>query len=186
MYQRFQSISKQSSDWQVHATDRRGICIEGEQIPYILLHPESGPEMKAFDPPNVEEGPSLNEFRRVHIISQPLGLVDHLFPALKLIEDFTRFADLLEDVPLTLSTHLARVQDLSQRAKALLQERDAYSPAFASFLQVKQERKRLIAESFELRNGINNVVRDICDDPEAVEMVNHINKSKYRCQGLLV
>ena len=174
VYQRFKSISKHSGEWISHATDRKGLCLEGEQIPYILLHPETGPELKAFDPSESEEGSSLDEFRRVQVISQPLTLLDHLFPALKLIEDFTRFADLLDDFPAGLSEHLPHIQDLNGRAKNLLKERDAYSPAFASFLQIKQNRKRLIEESFELRRDINRAIRDICDDPDALKMMYNV------------
>ena len=152
--------------------------LHGGQIPYILQRPSKEPELKAFRPPEEAEDPLFEGFRRIQLVSQPLALLDPLFPALQLIEDFTHFADLLDDVPAEISPYRAEINILHRRARDFIQERDSGFPAFSSFSQIEQTRRRLTIESLTLRHYIDLLIKQLCNDPETTELVKYMKKSK--------
>lgn len=178
-YQNIRAISKQSKDWEFHYPVGQDIEIEGEQIPYILRHGKGEPELKSFRPPKEMEDAFFEGYRRIQIVSQPLALLDPMFPALQLIEDFVHFADLLDDVPLDISPYRGEINLLRQRAKMFILERDSDFPAFSSFSHIEQMRKRLTQGSLTLRHYIDILVMKLCNDPETKELVKYIKQSAF-------
>ena len=114
----------------------------------------------------------------MQIVSQPLTLLDPLFPGLRLIEDFTHFADLLDDLPSEMSSYLPDIRELNQRAKLFVRERDSEPAAFSSFSEVKDIRQRLTKESLALRHYINIVITNLCNDPDTSGLVKYIKQSE--------
>ena len=178
-YQKSEGRSKQSPEWSAHVSAHPDSKLEGDQIPYLLVSQGKQPEMKLFKPPDEADNPSLDGFRRVQLISQPLTLLDPLFPALQLIEDFTHFAGLLEDMPPHVSDYRDDIQQLNQRAQLFIRERDQPLPAFSSFSQIREKRQCLTVESQELRHCINMIIRTLCNDPDTAELVRFIKGSAY-------
>ncbi|KAL9635587.1 MAG: hypothetical protein Q9164_003361 [Protoblastenia rupestris] len=175
-YQNIQAISRQSREWEQHLPRDHDIEIHGEQIPYILRHPQKEPELKAFQPPEEKEDDSFEGYRRIQIISQPLALLDPRFPALQLIEDFIHFADLLDDVPLHVSPYRSEIKELHSRARHFIRQRDGDFPAFSSFSHIEQMRKRLTMESLTLRHYIDILIRNLCNDPETKVLVMYLKQ----------
>jgi len=97
---------------------------------------------------------------------------------LQLIEDFVRFADLLDDVPTNISPYQEQINELRNRARHFIRRRDSESPAFSSFSQVEEMRKGLTVESFSLRQDLELLVRNLYNDPETKELVKYIKNSK--------
>ncbi|KAL9130840.1 MAG: hypothetical protein Q9217_001092 [Psora testacea] len=175
-YQNIQAISKQSREWQQHLPKDQNVDIHGEQIPYILRHPRRKPELKAFRPPNETEDGLFEGYRRIQIVSQPLALLDPMFPALQLIEDFSHFAELVDEVPLHISPYRSIIKDLHSRAKEFIRQSDGDFPAFSSFSQIQQMRNRLTEESLTLRHYIDVLVRNLCNDPDTKVLVQYIKQ----------
>ena len=177
-YQNLKAISKSSRDWSTHLPKGQDIDIHGEHIPYILRHVGKEPELKSFRPPAEVEDTLFEGYRRIQLISQPLALLDPMFPALQLIEDFTHFADLLDDVPAEISPYRAEISLLHKRAKEFIRERDSDFPAFSSFSHIEQMRNRLTIESLTLRHYIDLIIKQLCNDPETKELVKYIKHSE--------
>ena len=178
-YQNVQAISKNSKEWEQHFPKDENIKIEGEQIPYIIRHPQKKPELKAFRPPKETEDELFEGYRRILVVSQPLALLDPMFPALQLIEDFVHFAELVEGVPLHISPYRSDIKELHIRAKDFIRQRDNDFPAFSSFSHIEQMRKRLTAESLTLRHYIDNLIRNLYNDPETKILVKYIRQSEF-------
>ena len=177
-YQNLKAISKSSRDWTTHLPQGQDIDIHGERIPYILRHTGKEAELKSFRPPEEVEDALFDGYRRIQLVSQPLALLDPMFPALQLIEDFTHFADLLDDVPTDISPYRAEISLLHTRARAFIRERDSNFPAFSSFSQIEQMRRRLTNESLTLRHYIDLIIKRLCNDPETKELVKYIKQSE--------
>ncbi|KAL9102759.1 MAG: hypothetical protein Q9163_002121 [Psora crenata] len=177
-YEKIQAIAKESEDWETHLPNGQNGDIEGEQIPYILRHRQKQPELKVFRPPKEAEDELFEGYRRIQIVSQPLALLDSMFPALQLIEDFIHFAELVDDVPLHISPYRSNIVDLHTRAKDFVRRRDGDIPAFSSFAYIERTRKRLTEESLTLRHCIDILVRNLCNDPDTKVLVKYIKQSK--------
>lgn len=155
------------------------VIISGEQIPCIVRRSNNEPQLKAFRPPTKAEDAHFDGYRRIQLVSQPLALLDPMFPALQLIEDFIHFADLLEDVPNDISPYQENISNLHQRAKVFIMERDRNLPAFSSFFQIEQVRRRLTTETLTLRHYIDLLVKSLCNDPNTKELFKYIKPSEY-------
>lgn len=156
-YQNIQAISKSSRDWSTYLPPDEEIPLSGDDIPYILRHPSKAPELKVFRPVDEVEDELFEGYTRIQIVSQPLALLDSRFPALQLIEDFCRFAQLLQDVPPEISQYRSEIEDLHARASKFVSQRDSSFPAFSSFSQIEQMRTRLTIESLTLRHYIGKL-----------------------------
>ncbi|KAL6715767.1 hypothetical protein ACLMJK_006728 [Lecanora helva] len=174
-YQNAQGIVR--GDWRreygsgnVHPAD--------EEIPYMLRQPGKQPELKIFKPTKYSEDVIFEGYRRVQLVSQPLNLLDAKYPALQLIEDFGRFAELLKGVPEDTSAYLPDIRRLhSQAVHHLLQQRSSF-PAFASFSQIEQVRNDLVQESLSLRRDIDRLVLNLYNDPDTKDLMKYL-KTKY-------
>ncbi|KAG8527010.1 uncharacterized protein KY384_008439 [Bacidia gigantensis] len=175
-YLKYEAITKESENWDLHRNQHLDVQMDGQQTPYILSHPRRGSELKTFIPPDEAEKGSFDGFRHVQIVSQPLSLLDPLFPALQLIEDFSHFADLLADVPSDTSPFLDNIQFLNHQAKQFLYERDNDFPAFASYSQIQERKTRLTQESLSLRHYINTLITSLCNDTSTKQLVAFIAK----------
>ena len=174
-YQNVQAISKRSLDERFPS---REVRIEGEEIPYILRQPGKEPEVKVFRPTEHGEDEIFEGYRRVQLVSQPLDLLDSKYPALQLIDDFSRFAELLDGISVDTSAHLADIRALHARAIAhLLQQRSNF-PAFASYSQVEQVRLDLAQQSVDIRRDIDVLVQHLYNDPDTKTLMRYI-KEKY-------
>jgi hypothetical protein len=173
-YQNIQASS--SRDWDGHIFNGH-VRIAGEEIPYVVRQPGMKPEMKVFRPIKEPEDDLFEVFRRVQLVSQPIDLLNARYPALQLIEDFSRFAELLEGIPDSTSVHLEDVQVLGKRAvEHLLQQRSNF-PRFASFAQFEQARKHLAKESLQLRQDIDSLVQNLYNDENTKLLVKYIEKT---------
>ena len=174
-YQNIQAVSRRSHEWDSSLPAE--ISVSGDEIPYIQRQPGKEPEMKVFRPTQEFEDELLDGYRRVQLVSQSLDLLDGKFPALQLIEDFCRFAELLKGVPDDMSAYVPEIRDLRARAvQHLLQQRNSF-PAFASFSQIAQVRKRLGQESLELRRGIDRLVYNLYNDRDTKELMKYVKES---------
>jgi len=173
-YQNVQAISK--GDWS-RQSPKHDIRIAGEEIPYMLRQPGQQPEIKVFRPTDDSEDEIFEGYKRVQLISQPLDLLDAKYPALQLIEDFGRFAELLKGVPENTSVYLADIRILHGRAiQHILQQRTNF-PAFASFSQIEQVRKQLVQESIDLRRDIDMLVQSLYNDPDTKALMRFIKET---------
>ena len=173
-YQNVQAISRGDLRRQLPNYDVR---ISGEEIPYMLRQPGKEPELKVFRPTQDSED-EFEGYRRVQLVSQPLDLLDGKYPALQLIEDFGRFAELLKGVPDDASIYLPDIRRLhSQAIQHILQQRSSF-PAFASFSQIEQVRKQLVQASLDLRRDIDKLVLNLYNDPDTKDLMRYI-KTKY-------
>ena len=173
-YQNVQAISRRDLRRQLPNYDVR---IAGEEIPYMLRQPGKEPELKVFRPTQDSED-DFEGYRRVQLVSQPLDLLDAKYPAIQLIEDFGRFAELLKGVPDDASIYLPDIRRLhAQAVQHILQQRSSF-PAFASFSQIEQVRNELVQESLDLRRDIDKLVLHLYNDPDTKELMKYI-KTKY-------
>jgi len=176
-YQNVQAISSRSRDWKRHLpSSHNDVSVAGEEIPYLLRQPGKDPELRVFRPIRESEDELFEGYRRVQLVSQSLDLLDGKFPALQLIEDFCRFAELLKGVAEDISLFLPEIQDLHARTvQHILQQRSSF-PAFASFSQIEQVRRLLAKESQNLRQEIDKLVQHLYNDPDTKDMMNYIKE----------
>lgn len=176
-YQNVQAISKQSREWDRHFPKGVTINVGGDEIPYLLRHTTKKPELKVFRP--TKSGDEIFEgYRRVQIVSQSIALLDQRFPALQLVGDFCHFAELVADVPHSISPYSNEIRMLHSRATKYILQQDGNFPAFSSFSHIEKLRKRLTLESLELRQDIDKLVRLLCEDPDTKDLVRYIKQSK--------
>lgn len=174
-YQNVQAISRRSREWD--ATFPTEISVSGDDIPYIQRQRGKEPEIKVFRPTQEAEDELFDGYRRVQLVSQSLDLLDGQFPALQLIEDFCRFAELLEGVPVETSAFVPEIRNLRVRAvQHLLQQRSSF-PAFASFSQIAQVRSRLGQDSIDLRKEIDKLVYNLYNDSDTKELMKYVKQS---------
>ena len=165
-----------SKDWN-HLPPSCDIRVTGEEIPYILRQSGREPEIKVFRPTRDSEDETFEGYRRVQLISQPLDLLDIKYPALQLIEDFSRFAELLNGVPDDASAFLPNLRVLHGRAiQLILQQRSSFPP-FASFSQIEQVREDLAQESSDLRRDIDILVQHLYNDPDTTSLMKYIKET---------
>lgn len=174
-YQNVQAISKRSREWDRELT--ADVSVSGDDIPYLQRQRGKEPEIKVFRPIEEAEDELFDGYRRVQLVSQSLDLLDGKFPALQLIEDFCRFAELLKGVPNETSAFVPAIRDLRARAiQHLLQQRSSF-PAFASFSQIAEVRRSLGQESVDLRREIDNLVYNLYNDSDTKELMKYIAES---------
>ena len=172
-YQNVQAISRRSREWDPNLPAE----VSGDEIPYIQRQRGKEPEMKVFRPTQEAEDELFDGYRRVQLVSQSVDLLDPKFPALQLIEDFCRFAELLKGVPDDTSAFVPEIRDLSARAfRHLLQQHSSF-PAFASFSQIAQVRRRLGQESLDLRKDIDKLVYNLYNDSDTKELMKYVKQS---------
>ena len=174
-YQNVQAISNRESKFQLFERD---IDVSGEDIPYMLRYPGKEPELKLFRPTRDSEDEMFEGYRRVQLVSQHLDLLNTRYPGLQLIEDFCRFAELLQGAPDHSSQFLTHIHFLHGRAIQHLLEQKSSFPAFASFSQVEQVRKESKLESLNLKSDIDRLVQDLYNDPDTKDLMKYIKK-KY-------
>ena len=177
-YQKVQAFSKQSSEW--HHLFPKGVTVDigGEEIPYLLRHPKREAELKVFRPSEEPEDELFEGYRRVQIVSQSLTLLDQRFPTLLLIEDFVRFASLVQDVPDEISSYKDVIMQLQDQAEKYVSEQRENLPAFSSYSQVEQKRNNLMERSQRLRRDIDSLVRKLCEDPKTKELITYIKRKR--------
>ena len=174
-YQNVQAISKRSREWDQELTT--DVSVSGDDIPYLQRQRGKEPEIKVFRPIQEAEDELFDGYRRVQLVSQSLDLLDGKFPALQLIEDFCRFAELLKGVPDETSAFVPAIRNLRARAvQHLLQQRSSF-PAFASFSQIAEVRRGLGQESLDLRREIDNLVYNLYNDSDTKELMKYITES---------
>lgn len=170
-YQNVKAVSRR--DWEGDFPSHH-VRIAWEEIPYVVHQPGMEPEVKAFRPIDEFGDDIFEDFRRVQLISQPIDLLDARYPALQLIEDFSRFANLLKGVPDYTSAHLEDLRLLGKRAvQHLLQQRRNF-PAFASFSQFEQAREHLAQESLKFRQEIDSLVQILYNDKSTKDLMEYI------------
>ena len=173
-YQNVQAISKRSSDWLLPSDRARGLSISGEQIPYILRQPGKEPDLRIFRPLKESEDEFFHGYRRVQVVAQSLDLLDAKYPALQLIQDFCRFAELLAGVPEDTSAYIPEIRSLHARAvQHMLQQRSSF-PAFASFWQIESVRRVLAEESLDLRRSIDLLVQELYNDKDTKALMSYM------------
>ena len=181
-YQNVKAISRRSREWDPNfPTD---VSASGDDIPYIHRQPGKEPEMKIFRPTQEAEDEHLDGYRRVQLVSQSLDLLDEKFPALQLIEDFCRFAQLLKGVPDSTSAFVPEICNLRARAVEHLQQQRSSFPAFASFSQIAQVRQRLAQESLDLRKEIDKLVHNLYNDSDTKELMKYVKQSVFSSSHL--
>lgn len=174
-YQNVQAISRRSQEWDSNLS--ADVSVSGDDIPYMQREHGKEPEVRVFRPTQEAEDEPLDGYRRVQLISQSLDLLDGQFPALQLIEDFCRFAELLQGVPVNMSAFVPEIRNIRARAvQHLLQQRSSF-PAFASFSQIAQVRGRLGQDSLNLRRDIDNLVNNLYNDSDTKELMKYIKRS---------
>ena len=174
-YQNVQAISRRSQEWDSNLS--ADVSVSGDDIPYMQREHGREPEVRVFRPTQEAEDEPLDGYRRVQLISQSLDLLDGQFPALQLIEDFCRFAELLQGVPVNMSAFVPDIRNLRARAvQHLLQQRSSF-PAFASFSQIAQVRGRLGQDSINLRIDIDKLVYNLYNDSDTKELMKYIKRS---------
>lgn len=179
-YQNIQAISRR--EWGEQLTDRH-IQIAGEEIPYVVRQPGKEPELKVFRPIENPEDDLFEGYRRVQLVSQPVDLLDARYPALQLIEAFSRFAGLLKSVPDNTSAYVDDIRVLGKRAvQHLLQQRSNF-PAFASFSQLEQARKNLAQASLDLRQDIDRLVQNLYNDQDTKALMKYIGDAYPSSHG---
>lgn len=182
-YQNVQAISSRSREWDPNLSAE--VSMSGDDIPYIQQQSGKRPEIKVFRPTQEAEDELFDGYRRVQLVSQSLDLLDGKFPALQLIEDFCRFAELLKGVPDDTSAFVPDIRDLSARAvQHLLQQRSSF-PAFSSFSQIEQVRRRLGQESLDLRKQIDKLVYNLYNDTDTKELMKYVKQSMSASLGHL-
>ena len=182
-YQNVQAISRRSQEWDL--TLPAEISVSGDDIPYIQRQRGKEPEIKVFRPTQEAEDELFDGYRRVQLVSQSLDLLDGQFPALQLIEDFCRFAELLEGVPVDTSAFVPEIRNLRVRAvQHLLQQRSSF-PAFASFSQIAQVRRLLGQDSVDLRKEIDKLVYNLYNDSDTKELMKYVKQSMSPSLGNL-
>ena len=173
-YQNVQAISKRSNDWLLPSDWKRGLSISGEQIPYILRQPGKEPDLRIFRPLKESEDEFFHGYRRVQVVAQSLDLLDAQYPALQLIQDFCRFAELLAGVPEDTSAYIPEIRSLHARAvQHMLQQRSSF-PAFASFWQIESVRGVLAEESLDLRRSIDMLVQELYNDKDTKALMRYM------------
>ena len=174
-YQNVQAISRRSQEWDSNLS--ADVSVSGDDIPYMQREHGKEPEVRVFRPTQEAEDEPLDGYRRVQLISQSLDLLDGQFPALQLIEDFCRFAELLQGVPVDMSAFVIEIRNLRARAVQHLLQQHSSFPAFASFSQIAQVRGRLGQDSLNLRRDIDKLVYNLYNDSDTKELMKYIKQS---------
>ena len=176
-YQNVQAISKRSNDWLLPDGRNHEISLSGEEIPYILRKPGKEPELRTFRPIKKSEDEFFLGYRRVQVVAQSLDLLDARYPALRLIQDFCRFGELLKGVPEDTSAYIPDIRSLHARAvQHMLQQRSSF-PAFASFWQIESVRRVLAEESLDLRRSIDTLVQELYNDKDTKALMRYMKDS---------
>ena len=173
-YQKVQAISKHSSEWSHYLPNNAEVDIGEEEIPYLLRHPTREAELKVFRPSAESEEESFEGYRRVQIVFQSLALLDQRYPAHLLIEDFVRFANLVDEFGSGVSWYQEEVVHLRNRASRYISEQQSQLPPFSSFSQIEQTRDSLKDVLRKLRQDIDRLVRKLCEDSETKKLMNCI------------
>ena len=173
-YQNVQAISKGSREWDPNLPTE--VSVSGDDIPYIQRQGKEL-EMKFFRPTQEAEDEIFDGYRRVQLVSQSLDLLDEKYPALRLLEDYCRFAELLKGVPDEMSAYVPDIRNLRARANQHLQQQRSSFPAFASFSQIAQVRERLRQESLDLRQDIDKLVYNLYNDSDTKELMKYVKHS---------
>ena len=174
-YQNVQALSRRSQEWDLNLS--ADVSVSGNDIPYMQREHGKKPEVRVFRPTQEAEDEPLDGYRRVQLISQSLDLLDGQFPALQLIEDFCRFAELLQGVPVDTSAFVPEIRNLHARAIHHLQQQRSSFPAFASFSQIAQVRGHLGQDSLNLRKDIDKLVYNLYNDSDTKELMKYIKQS---------
>ena len=178
-YENVQAINQRSQDWDANFPSNSDVKISGDDIPYLLRHPERKAELKVFHPLKESEDEIFEVYRRVQIVSQSLALLDTRFPALMLIEDFIRFADLVREVSPGVSPYEGEILDLSDRAQIYIREKQSNLPPFSSYSFIAQKQKGLTKASKYLRQDIDILVRKLCEDPSTADLMTLITQREF-------
>lgn len=174
-YQNVQALSRRSREWDPNISAE--ISVSGDDIPYLQRQRGREPEMKIFRPTQEAEDELFDGYRRVQLVSQSLDLLDGNFPALQLIEDFCRFAELLKGVPDETSAFVPDIRNLGVRTVQHLLRQLSSFPAFASFSQIAEVRRRLGQESLDLRREIDNLVYNLYNDSDTKQLMKYVKQS---------
>lgn len=174
-YQNVQAVSRRSQEWDSDLPVE--VNVSGDDIPYIQRQPGKEPEMKVFRPTPEAEDEIFEGYRRVQLVSQSLDLLDGKFPALQLIEDFCRFAELLKGVPEDTSAFVPEICNIRARAVQHLLQQHSSFPPFASFSQIAEVRRRLAQESIDLRKEIDKLVYNLYNDSDTKQLMNYVKQS---------
>ena len=179
-YQNVQGSSK--GDWNQEFPDS-DIRVTGADIPYLVRQPGKEPEIRVFRPMEGSEDELFEGYRRVQLVSQSLDLLDARYPALQLIEDFCRFARLLQDVPDDASAYLPDILILHRRSvQHVTKQRESF-PAFASFSQVEEAREYLAQESIALRRDIDKLIQNMYKDPDTKLLMSSVKENHPSNRG---
>ena len=178
-YQNVQAINPPSRDWSHLLPEDADVEIGGDEIPYLIRHPEREPELRIFRPKEELEDELFEGYRRVQIVSQSLALFDVKFPALLLIEDYIRFADLVREVSCGVSPYEEEILELGERAATYIQEKQNNLAAFSSYAHIKRTREVLTKASRQLRRDIDILVRKLCEDPGTKDLIAMIQQSTH-------
>lgn len=173
-YQNVQAISKRSNDWLLPSSRDGELSISGEQIPYILRQPGKEPDLRIFRPLKESEDEFFHGYRRVQVVAQNLDLLDARYPALQLIQDFCRFAELLKGVPEDTSSYIPAIRSLHAQAVQHMLQQSSSFPTFASFWQIESVREVLAEKSLDLRRSIDSLVQELYNDRDTKALMSYI------------
>ena len=179
-YQNVQALSKRDWNQQFPNVDIR---VTGEEIPYMLRQPGKEPEIRVFRPTEGSEDELFEGYRRVQLVSQPLDLLDARYPALQLIEDFCRFAELLKNIPDDVSAYIPDILNLHMRSVQHISKQQKSFPAFASFSQIEEAREHLAQESVALRRDIDKLIQNMYKDPDTKVLMRYVQKNYTSSRG---
>ena len=181
-YRHLSAIDNTSRDWESKLPVNADVQIEGDEIPYLVQHPNSEPRLQVFRPWTDSEDDMSDEWRRVQIISQSLSSLDRHFPTLLLIEDFARFAEIAKAARNDISDYQADIAELGHRATDFKCVNMAGVSPFASYVQIQRHRRTLTETSRGLRADIEILLRQLCQDPDTKHLMDDLQTREPGCK----
>ena len=175
-YQKVQAISKQSVEWTRHFPENATVDVCEEEIPYLLRHPYRDAELKVFRLSTESEDEPFEGYRRVQIVAQSLALLDQRYPAIVLIEDFVRFADLVVEFANGVSPYQDEIVQVKKGASHYISEQQRHLPPLSSFSKIAQTRESLAGTLRSARQKVDSLLRKLCEDPATKELMAIIRR----------
>lgn len=135
------------------------------------------PETRIFSPATEPEDDFFNGYRRVQVISQPLGIFEPIdFPPHH-FEAFRHFVGLFQGLSADALPFLLEMREIHMRVDMYLLLARAI-PSFSSFSRMKQWQKQTAEELSLLTRDTDYLFQAICEDKRSSSLAQYMSESK--------
>lgn len=171
-YQNIQAVKKPFNYEHKDSLDRFSVpSPRGTVYQYVIQHPGMKPEIRLFSPNTEPEDEFFNGYRRVQVISQPLGVFQPLNLPPHHFEAFRNFVDLFRESSDDELPFLTEMREMQIRI-----DNSSKIPPFSSFSRMRQWQKQSAEELSRISHDVDQLFKLICSCEESIKLVDYIPK----------